>query len=103
MGELRAAAVRTVHVIVPEGIDDPARPSGGNRYDRRVCDGLAATGWVVHEHAVAGDWPRPSDAAHAELARALWQIPDGALVLLDGLVVTLHESHVAWATYERPL
>jgi len=22
---------------------------------------------------------------------------------LDGLAVTLHESHVAWATYERPL
>src|ERR1700679_1188817 len=22
---------------------------------------------------------------------------------LDGLVVTLHESHIAWATYERPL
>jgi 6-pyruvoyl-tetrahydropterin synthase len=22
---------------------------------------------------------------------------------LDGLVVTLHESHVAWANYERPL
>jgi 6-pyruvoyl-tetrahydropterin synthase len=27
---------------------------------------------------------------------------DGARQL-DGLVVTLHESHVAWATYERPL
>jgi 6-pyruvoyl-tetrahydropterin synthase len=27
---------------------------------------------------------------------------DGARAL-DGLVVTLHESHVAWATYERPL
>ncbi len=26
----------------PDGIDDPARPSGGNVYDRRVCDGLAA-------------------------------------------------------------
>ena len=26
----------------------------------------------------------------------------GALEL-DGLVVTLHESHVAWASYERPL
>ena len=24
-------------------------------------------------------------------------------VALDGLVVTLRESHVAWATYERPL
>jgi 6-pyruvoyl-tetrahydropterin synthase len=32
---------------------------------------------------------------------------DGALgpgaAGLDGLVVTLHESHVAWASYERPL
>ena len=37
----------TVHVVVPEGIDDPARPSGGNAYDRRVCRGLAATGWSV--------------------------------------------------------
>jgi 6-pyruvoyl-tetrahydropterin synthase len=27
---------------------------------------------------------------------------DGAQEL-DGLAVTLHESHVAWATYERPL
>jgi hypothetical protein len=22
---------------------------------------------------------------------------------LNGLVVTLHESHIAWASYERPL
>jgi 6-pyruvoyl-tetrahydropterin synthase len=27
----------------------------------------------------------------------------GALGELDALVVTLHESHVAWASYERPL
>ncbi|HSE55414.1 MAG TPA: 6-carboxytetrahydropterin synthase [Nocardioidaceae bacterium] len=27
---------------------------------------------------------------------------DGAREL-DGLTVTLHESHIAWATYERPL
>ena len=27
---------------------------------------------------------------------------DGARQL-DGLVVTLHESHIAWASYERPL
>jgi 6-pyruvoyl-tetrahydropterin synthase len=27
----------------------------------------------------------------------------GALGELDGLMVTLHESHVAWASYERPL
>ena len=46
-----------VHFIVPEGIDDPARPSGGNTYDRRVRHGLAALGWAVHEHAV-GDLAR---------------------------------------------
>jgi len=37
----------------------------------------------------------------AERARA-GALGDGARDL-DGLVVTLHESHVAWASYERPL
>ena len=77
-----------VHVIVPEGIDDPARPSGGNTYDRRVCRGLAALGWSVREHAVPGDWPRPGPAGHAALARAVRRIPDGAVVLLDGLIAS---------------
>jgi 6-pyruvoyl-tetrahydropterin synthase len=37
----------------------------------------------------------------AERAQA-GALGDGARQL-DGLVVTLHESHVAWASYERPL
>ena len=41
LGQLRAAAVTAVHVVVPDGIDDPARPSGGNVYDRQLCRGLA--------------------------------------------------------------
>ena len=77
-----------VHVIVPEGIDDPARPSGGNTYDRRVCRGLAALGWAVHEHAVPGAWPRAGAAGHAALERAVRRIPDGAVVLLDGLIAS---------------
>ncbi len=77
-----------VHVIVPDSIDDPARPSGGNTYDRRVCRGLAALGWTVHEHAVPGAWPRPGEAGHAALARAVRRIPDGAVVLLDGLIAS---------------
>ena len=81
-------AVTEVHVIVPEGIDDPARPSGGNTYDRRVCRGLAALGWAVHEHAVPGAWPRPGAAGHAALARTVRRIPDGAVVLLDGLIAS---------------
>jgi glycosyltransferase involved in cell wall biosynthesis len=78
--------VTEVHVIVPEGIDDPARPSGGNTYDRRVCRGLAVLGWAVREHAVPGAWPRPGEAGQAALARAVRLIPDGAVVLLDGLI-----------------
>jgi 6-pyruvoyl-tetrahydropterin synthase len=37
----------------------------------------------------------------ADRARA-GALGDGAREL-DGLVVTLHESHVAWASYERPV
>jgi 6-pyruvoyl-tetrahydropterin synthase len=37
----------------------------------------------------------------ADRARA-GTLGDGAREL-DGLVVTLHESHIAWASYERPL
>ncbi|MEA2285153.1 MAG: hypothetical protein QOJ21_1196 [Solirubrobacteraceae bacterium] len=75
-----------VHVVVPEGIDDPARPSGGNAYDRRVCRGLAALGWAVHQHPIAGAWPRAGAAGHDALACAVGRIPDGAVVLLDGLI-----------------
>jgi glycosyltransferase involved in cell wall biosynthesis len=77
-----------VHVIVPEGIDDPCRPSGGNTFDRRVCDGLAAGGWAVHVHEVAGSWPRADATSSAALAGALAALPEGALVLLDGLVAS---------------
>ena len=77
-----------VHVIVPEGIDDPARPSGGNAYDRRICQGLEANGWSVRLQAVPGRWPRPDAAAYAALAGVVQAIPDGAVVLLDGLVAS---------------
>ena len=76
---------RTVHVVLPGGVDDPGAPSGGNRYDRQVCDGLRRT-WDVHEIAVPGAWPRPSAAVRNGLGRVLSALPDGSKVLLDGLV-----------------
>jgi glycosyltransferase involved in cell wall biosynthesis len=75
-----------VHLIVPGDIDDPARCSGGNAYDRRLARGLAARGRPVHERAVAGSWPHPSPAERAALAATLAALPDGAVVLVDGLV-----------------
>jgi glycosyltransferase involved in cell wall biosynthesis len=80
--------VTTVHVVVPDGIDDPARPSGGNVYDRHLCHGLTLIGWSVHEHAVPGCWPRPDAAALAALAGVVRRIPDDAVVLLDGLIAS---------------
>jgi len=80
--------VTEVDVIVPEGIDDPERPSGGNVYDRRVCSGLAALGWAVHEHPVAGAWPRREPGGLAALATVIERLPDGATVLLDGLIAS---------------
>jgi glycosyltransferase involved in cell wall biosynthesis len=80
--------VSTVHVVVPDGIDDPGRPSGGNTYDRRVCQGLAALGWSMHEHAVRGFWHRPDEKSFAALAEVVGRIPDDALVLIDGLVAS---------------
>ena len=77
-----------VHVVVPDGIDDPARPSGGNTYDRRVCRGLDSLGWSVHEHAVHGSWPLPEAASLALLGGVVEQIPDDAVVLLDGLIAS---------------
>jgi glycosyltransferase involved in cell wall biosynthesis len=80
--------VTDVHVILPNDIDDPATPSGGNAYDRRICRGLADLGWPVREHAVPGAWPRPSPAERAGLARVVATVPDGAVVLVDGLVAS---------------
>jgi glycosyltransferase involved in cell wall biosynthesis len=78
----------TVHVVVPGGIDDIARPSGGNVYDRRICNGLAALGWDVHEHAVDGGWPWPDAEARRALGRVMAEISDGAVVLIDGLIAS---------------
>jgi glycosyltransferase involved in cell wall biosynthesis len=77
-----------VHVVVPDGIDDPARPSGGNRYDRRTCDGLRALGWDVRELVVPGPWPQPDPATSSRLARTVGAVPDGGLVVVDGLIAS---------------
>ncbi|MFI5934449.1 glycosyltransferase family 4 protein [Actinoplanes sp. NPDC051494] len=84
--------------VLPGGIDDPAAPSGGNTYDRRVLTGLAATR-EVHERAVTGAWPQPSATDRARLGAELAAVPDGATVLLDGLVACaapeVIEAHAA--------
>ncbi len=80
--------MRTVHFVVPDGIADPVRPSGGNTYDRHLSRELGPHGWTVRERAVEGFWDRPDAASFAALERTLRQIPDDAVVLLDGLIAS---------------
>jgi glycosyltransferase involved in cell wall biosynthesis len=75
-----------VHVVVPEGFDDPGQPTGGNIYDRRVCAGLAGAGWDVLVTTVA--WPVPGSRARADLAGIVSAIPDGETVLIDGIIAS---------------
>jgi glycosyltransferase involved in cell wall biosynthesis len=77
-----------VHVIVPEGFDDPGQPTGGNIYDRRVCAGLAGAGWEVLVATVAAAWPVPDSGARADLDRIVSAIPDGEIALIDGLIAS---------------
>jgi glycosyltransferase involved in cell wall biosynthesis len=77
-----------VYFVVPDGIDDPSRPSGGNTYDRHLCRELGSQGWSARERPVAGFWRAPGAASFAALKETLGQIPDDAVVLLDGLIAS---------------
>lgn len=75
--------------MVPEGIDDPRRPSGGNNYDRHLCQALDSAGWPVCVAEVAGAWPSAGEVGREALGATLRALPDGSLVLVDGLVASL--------------
>ena len=82
---------------VPEAVDDPERVSGGNVYDTRIRDALAAAGRAVRMLRVP-DLP-------GALARALGDAADGAIVLVDGLLVAREPeaaiAHARACGYER--
>ncbi|HEY0279324.1 MAG TPA: glycosyltransferase family 4 protein [Solirubrobacterales bacterium] len=80
--------MREVSFVVPDGIDDPARPSGGNTYDGHLRRELPAQGWSVRERPVGGFWSRPGAASFAGLESTLSEIPDDAVVLIDGLIAS---------------
>ena len=92
-----------VVAVLPAGVDDPAHPSGGNVYDRRVCDGLRTQGWAVHEVLVPGAWPHAGGAARRALAASLAAVPAGAPVLVDGLLGSAAPKALARAARRGPV
>jgi hypothetical protein len=87
-GAMEDQDIVRVHVIVPEGFDNPGQPTGGNIYDRRVCAGLAEAGWEVLVATVAAAGPVRGSGARTDLARVVSAVPDGETVLIDGLIAS---------------
>jgi glycosyltransferase involved in cell wall biosynthesis len=67
--------------ILPGDVDDVTVASGGNSYDRRMCDLLG-----LEKVLVPGRWPTPSTKARVALSQTLGEIPDGSVAIIDGLV-----------------
>lgn len=78
----RARYSRSVTLLVPGDLN---MRTGGYGYDREIVTGLRALGWEVNVASLDGSFPHPTADARVQAARALAALPDGALVLADGL------------------
>lgn len=77
----------TATFVLPGDVDDPGAASGGNVYGLRMCAHLPAA-----RVTVPGSWPHADPTVLAERLAAL---PDGAVVVLDGLVACAWPDVVA--------
>lgn len=59
--------------------------TGGYGYDREIVRGLEALGWRVTIRRLDGSFPFPTAYARAHAVAELAAVPDGGLVLVDGL------------------
>lgn len=61
--------------------------TGGYLYDAHLTRELRARGWHVDVRALPAGFPAPSDYARITAAQLFAELPDGALVLVDGLAL----------------
>lgn len=88
---------------------DPARRTGGFLYNARMVEVLRGHNHEVRVLRMDADWPLPAEASFAE---QLGQIPDGDLVVADGLMwtglsaadrETLTDRCPVWVVVHSPL
>lgn len=71
---------------------DLSLKTGGYGYDRKVIEGLKAIGWEVELLGLGDGFPAPSDITLDRAGEALSALPDGSLVVLDGLAFGVLEG-----------
>lgn len=102
------AGQRECSFLVP---GDWATPTGGYTYDRRLVQALCEAGWQVEAQRLDGAWPAPDAAALAAARARIEALPDGRLVVVDGLafgampgLVQPHARRLRWvALVHHPL
>ncbi len=86
-------------------------PTGGYGYDRRMVQALRQAGWSVDVHHLSGEWPWPDAASRAAASALIATLPDGSLVVADGLAYAVlaeevrpHAARLRWvALVHHPL
>jgi glycosyltransferase involved in cell wall biosynthesis len=73
-----------VYFAVPGDIE--AR-TGGSIYDRKVMEALREDGWRVELLSWPGSFPFPNEADRDAVEDSLEAVPDGSLVMIDGLAL----------------
>ena len=73
-----------MYVVVPGDLDTR---TGGYGSDRRIIAGLRDRGWLVDVRRLDDSFPTPTRSAREHAAQVLAAIPDGSIVLVDGLAL----------------
>jgi len=83
-GVPRPAAASPLAMIVPGALD---QLTGGYLFDRRMVDGLRASGRQVQVVELPGRYPDADASARAAATRALQALSDDRIVVIDGLAL----------------
>jgi glycosyltransferase involved in cell wall biosynthesis len=76
--------MRPVALVVPGDLETR---TGGYIYDRRIVDGLRASGWTVDVKRLDASFPRPAPAATNAARHVFANLPGGTLALVDSLAL----------------
>lgn len=68
---------------------DYARHTGGWIYNQRLLDALGRLGWSIGRLTLPAGFPEPDAAARAETAAMVRGLPDGTLLLVDQLCISV--------------